>query len=221
MHRRKFVAGLFGATSVSGGLIGTGAFSSAQIARKANISVVSDSRSLIGLVPNPNIAGVHDNRGELTIDLEDPGINQNAIYQFGLFADSADVNTDGADGDFPFTADEPSVRENGGFDSAFLIANQTDNEQRLEVEYELSETDDEDGGEFDTSYWFEVHSDGSRSDILSEPVDKSAEVTLGSGEACGVSFLLDVPRDTVGEEITGSLAINAGEAVSNSGESST
>ena len=211
MKRRALLVGL-GSTAAASAAVGTGAFSAAQLSdREANINIVNDSQALIGLVPNPNVAGVNDDGGELTIDLENPGINQNAIYQFGLFVDNANVS---AGSDFPFTADEPSVRKNGEFDSAFLIANQTDNQQRLEVDYQLGQSDDEDNDGFDTSYWFEVHRNDSRSALLSAPVDQSATVTLGSGEACGVSFLLDVPGDTSGEEITGSLAITAGEAVS-------
>ena len=210
VYRRKFIVGLFGAISVSGGLISNGAFSSAQITRKANIAVVSDSRSLIGLVPNPDVAGVNDNQGELTIDLDDPGINQNSIYQFGLFTANDNISTGG---DFPLTTDTPSERENGGFGSAFLIANQTDNKQRLNIKYQLGQTDNKKGDSFETSYWFEVHRDGSRSAILDSPVDGTATVTLGSGETCGVSRLVDVPEGPIGEEITGNLAITAGQAV--------
>lgn len=209
MYRRTIILSGVGIT----GLMGTGAFSSAQIGnREANIQVVNDANGLIGLVPNPDIAGVHSNNGELTIDLDDPGINQNSIYQFGFFADDQDVD---GDGDFPLTRNEPWLRENDEFGSAFLLANQTDNQQQVEVDYELGQTDDENDGEFETSYWFEVHHDEGRT-LIDKPVeDGNAKVTLESGEACGVSFLLDVPGDTLGEEITGSLSITAGEAVNN------
>lgn len=217
MNRRKLILGLGTLTAGLAAASGSGAFSAAQIKeREANIQVVNDAGALIGLKPNPDVAGVNDDGGELTIDLEDPGINQNSTYQFGLFATNANVS---ASGDFPFTANEPSLRTNGQFDSAFLIANQTDNQQLLEIDYRLGQTDDGDNDGFDTSYWFEVHREG-RLDLLQGTVDKTATVSLGSGEACGVSFLLDVPGDTLGEEISGSLAINAGEAISGGGQSS-
>ncbi|SDF14920.1 hypothetical protein SAMN04488067_102138 [Halorubrum xinjiangense] len=209
MKRRKFIISACGITAASSGLVGTGAFSAAQIAREANIAVVSDTKSLIGLVPNPDVAGVHDNNGELTIDLDDPGINQNSVYQFGFFAATDGVSING---DFPVTADAPSARDDGEFGSAFLIANQTGKQQQIKIDYRLEENDDEDSDGFDTSYWFEVHRKGTRK-LLHEPVNDTAEITLGSGEACGVSFILQVPGDTTGEEITGSLSVAVGEAV--------
>jgi len=211
VNRREFIVGLCGASVMSSGLVGTGALSSAQVTRRTNIAVVSDSRSIIGLVPNPDVAGVHDNQGELTIDLDDPGINQSSIYQFGHFTAKHDIDTGGG---FPFTTDTPSKRENGDFGSAFLIANQSNNQQQLKISYQLGQTDNKKDDSFDTSYWFEVHRDGSRSALLNAPAHKSATVVLSSGESCGVSFLLDIPEDTLGEEITGSLTITAGEAVS-------
>ena len=220
MNRRNLIIALGGITGGGAFTLGTGAFSSAQLRRDADIAVVNDSSALIGLIPNPAVSGVNDDGGELTIDLDDPGINQNSIYQFGFFASDDGVEVDG---DFPFTEPEPSKRKDGEFGSAFLIANQTSNQQKLEIDYELGQTDDENDGEFETSYWFEVHHNHKDVDrtLINKPVeDGNAKVTLGSGEACGVSFLLEVPGDTLGEEITGSLSITAGEAVSDDEQSS-
>lgn len=212
MNRRNFVLGLGGFTAATGGVLGTGAFSAAQINdREANIEIASDSDALIGLIPNANVAGVHDDNGELTIDLDEDGskLNQNSTYQFGYFVSKNDV---GVDGGFPFTASNPSDRDSdGAFESAFLIANQTSNEQHIKLDYTLT-TDDGEGGDIDTSFWFEIHFDGDRRALLKQPTDDTASVTLGSGEAFGVSFLLDVPGDTLGERIEGSLSITAGEA---------
>jgi hypothetical protein len=208
MKRRKFVVGTAMTTAGLSTLSASGAFSSAEISREATIPIVNDSNALLGLVPNPDVAGVHDDDGKLTIDLADPGINQSSIFQFGLFADGSDGDF-GDLGGFPFTSPAPSNRDSSGsFDSAFLIANQTDNQQTLEIDYQL--TNNAPGVDF----WFEIHDGGSRlGNLIKAAVDTSKTITIGSGDAIGVSFLLDVDEDTIGEEITGSLSIEAGKAV--------
>lgn len=207
MKRRGYIVGLCGISGLGSTIIGTGAFSFGQMRRDANIAITTDSEALIGLIPNPNIAGVHDNDGELTIDLEDPGINQNSIYQFGFFVGDDQVDSSG---DFPLT-DYPSETDDDGFKSAFLIANQTDTEQNLKIDYVL-EIDPEEKQEFNTRFWFEIHNEDSRLELLEGPTDDLAEVTLGSGESIGVSFLLDVPGDTLEERIEGGLTIDSGQA---------
>lgn len=208
MKRRKFVVGAAMTTAGLSTLSASGAFSSAEISREATIPIVNDSNALLGLVSNPDIAGVHDDNGELTIDLADPGINQSSIFQFGLFVDNSDADFDGLGG-FPFTSSAPSDRDSSGsFDSAFLIANQTNNQQTLKIDYQLTDSAPS------VDFWFEVHDDGGRlGSLIKTAVDTSEKITIGSGEAIGVSFLLDVDEDTVGEEITGSLSIEAGEAI--------
>ena len=216
MNRRDIVVGLGGMLSVGVLTSGTGAFSSVQVdGRDASVMVVDDSEALIGLIANPEVAGVHDVDGELTIDLAGPnnGINQNSVYQFGYFAESVSS----APGEFPYVESAPSEVTNGEFGSAFLIANQTDNEQTIEIEYELTTEEDDNGDRFDTSFWFEAHNNDNQKGLIEgptdTPVDATATVTLPSGDACGVSFLLDVPGGTLGERINGSLSITAGEAV--------
>lgn len=215
MKRRKFTIGLGAITTGAAAALGTSAFTAAQISdRDADIAVVDDSNALIGLVPNPDVSGVHDDDGELTIDLagDGNGINQGAVYQFGTFADD-DAGTVSLDDDsgFPFTEDEPSARNGDDeFGSAFLVANQTDSEQTLEVVYEVDSDDD-----ISTEFIFEAHNDGERRGIIDADDDITDVIDLDPGEAFGVSFLLFTPpdEDTLGEEISGSLSVRAGEAV--------
>ncbi len=213
MKRRKFALALGTASTAAVGAIGTGAFSAAQIeGREMNIPVSCDAEALIGLIPNPDVAGVHNNNGELSIDLtgDNRGLNESSTYQFGYFVE--DVSTSDVDlGEFPFTQSEPSARSGDEFGSAFLIANQTDNEQTVEIEYEL----DTDPADINTQFWFEAHNNGKRQeDIIKEPTDKpqTATGTLDPGETIGVSALFYVPDEAREEEITGKLAVRVGEA---------
>jgi len=206
----------FGA-AIGSASVGTGAVNSVKLnSRTVGIDIVHDSHGLIGLIPNPEVAGVHDDEGKLTIDLDGTGINPDSTYQFGYFVDGSV----GPSGEFPYTEQEPSEMTNDEFGSAFLIANQTSTEQTLEIAYKLKTTDDDDSGDSpDTSFWFEAHNNGDQKGLITEPTNgtETATVTLSSGDACGVSFLLDVPGDTLGESINGSLAITAGEAVDDTG----
>jgi len=214
MNRRKLILGLGTATAGAVTTLGTGAYTAAQATRDAEISIVDDSHGLIGLIANPDVSGVHDDSGELAIDLSgDSGINQSSIYQFGYFVDDSDAETIDAlsNSGFPFRQDMPSGGTNpDNFGSAFLIANQTDNEQTLEINYEVDP-----GNDIETEFWFEAHNEGEQKGLIDEAVDTSKQITLAPGQACGVSFLIYAPpsKDTLGDEIEGSLSVTAGEAV--------
>ena len=59
MNRRQLIIGLGAATSGVGLSFGTGAFTAGELSnREVNIAVTNDAQSLIGLVPNDDIAGV-------------------------------------------------------------------------------------------------------------------------------------------------------------------
>lgn len=226
MKRRQFTIGLGAAVTGAAAAVGSGAFTAAQVTRDADIAIVNDSNALLGLVPNPDVSGVHDDNGELTIDLsgDTKGINQGSIYQFGFFVDDSSAtsptsnNGDLSRSGFPFKTNEPSTRDSSDeFGSAFLIANQTDSDQIIEVEYELDP-----GTDIETEFWFEAHNNGEQKGLIDRGVNSSKKIDLTPGEACGVSFLIYAPpeKDTLGDKITGSLSVSAGEAVSDSGQSS-
>lgn len=209
MNRRGFLIGSAGLTGGLTATLGTGAFSAAQVSgRDANIAISNDANALIGLIPNDEVVGVkHGDAGKLTIDLEEPGINQESIFQFGRFASDSGIS---GFTDFPYTSQDPLNGGNpGSFDSAFLIVNQTDNTQTLDITYNLTNG-------FSGDVWFEVHSSSGRvGSLLEPPFSGTVTETFNSGEAYGVSFLLDVPSDTAGESLSGSLSITAGEASGN------
>ena len=212
MNRRRFIVGLGSAAAGSTAVLGSGAFSAAQLSgRDVNVKVVDDTNGLIGLVPNPDVAGIHDDEGELTIDLADDnqGLNQDSIYQFGYFVKG--LSPSGINlGDFPFTQNNPASRNSDEFGSGFLVANQTNSRQSIELEYKL----DTDPDKIKTDFWFEAHN-GERCDVLREPTNSTETATteLSPGDAIGVSALFHVPDDTLGEKITGSLSVRAGNAV--------
>jgi len=117
MKRRQFTVGLGAAVTGTAAAVGTGAFTAAQVTRDADIAIVNDSNALIGLVPNPDVSGVNDDDGKLSIDLsgDGNGINQGSIYQFGFFVDDSNAtdpkssNGNLSNSGFPFTEDEPST----------------------------------------------------------------------------------------------------------------
>lgn len=208
MNRRQLIFSLGAVTSGAGLAFGTGAFTAAELSdRQVSVAVSNDAQGLIALVPNDELHAVRLENGELVIGLEDPGVSQKSVYQFGYLAEEDGVSVSPKD-DFPYTQKTPSAGSDD-FGSAFLLRNQTASEREIELDFELTTTDDESGSSFDTSLWFEIHDKSKRIDLFSG--DYTNTVSLGSGEALGVSFILDVPDDTLGEKIEGSLTISAGE----------
>ena len=211
MKRRKLLIGASG-VAASALAVGTGAFSAARADRSANITVTSDADGLVGLVPNPNVAGVKMNSHQLTIDLEDPGVNVNSVYQFGLF--EGDLDNDYPE-NFPFKAepDKPAEdlsdgRDGDLFKSAFAVVNQSSSEKRIQFTLDIDEVDVE-----DTTFAFEIHRENEQKGLIeSGPGDKTVDDVLGPGEAFGVSFIIDAGENALGDELEGSIEIR-GEAV--------
>lgn len=71
------------------------------------------------------------------------------------------------------------------------------------------------GTDVEAEFWFEAHNDGEQKRLIDKGVDSSKKINLALGQACGVSFLIYAPpdRNTLGDEITGSLSVTAGKAV--------
>lgn len=219
MNRRKYLLGLGTATLAGGLSIGTEAFTAARVERNAHIGVSNDSESLIALVPNPRVSGVREVNGQIAIDLDDPGVNVNSIYQFGLFDDDWQSGTYDPNGDsFPLVEDEPDARDTDGeFGSAFLVENRTTDPIAIEMTFVVNEGDDEsDAG--DTKFVFQTHHDGNEKDTLVYDGESPPEMgltvdELGSGEAFGVSFLVDAIDGAVGDVLDASVSVAAGEIV--------
>ena len=208
MKRRKLLIGASGVTA-SALAIGTGAFSAARVERNASIAVTTDADGLVGLVPNPDVAGVKMNSSRLTIDLEDPGVNVNSVYQFGLFEGDLGENYPEK---FPFKAepDEPAEdlsdgRDGDPFKSAFAVVNQSSSEKRIQFTLDIDEVAVE-----DTTFAFEIHRDNEQRGLIeSGPGDKTVDDELGPGEAFGVSFIIDAGEDALGDQLEGSIEVNA------------
>ena len=208
MKRRKLLIGASGVTA-SALAIGTGAFSAARVERTASIAVTTDADGLVGLVPNPDVAGVKMNSSQLTIDLEDPGVNVNSVYQFGLF--EGDLGNDYPE-NFPFKAeqDEPAEdlsdgRDGDPFKSAFAVVNQSSSEKRIQFALDIDEVDVE-----DTTFAFEIHRKRQQRGLIeSGPGNKTVDHVLGPGEAFGVSFIIDAGEDALGDQLEGSIEVNA------------
>jgi len=225
MNRRALLAGL-GSTVAASAAVGTGAFSAAQISgRETDISVVNDAQGLVGLVPNPEISGVELEGGELTIALDDEGINVNSVYQFGHFSEEWTTNPPTQKPDestFPITAADPTAPVNGNFRSAFLVRNQTDNAKDIDMTFAVDQQASSPGG---TLFLFEAHyDDGStvHTDEIAYDDGSGSTVSmsisdLGAGEDFGVSFLVDATDGAVGDALSASLSVTAGEAATGGG----
>ena len=72
----------------------------------------------------------------------------------------------------------------------------------------------------ETEFWFEAYNYGEQKGLIdkedNKELDSSKKIDLAPGQACGVSFLIYAPpdKDTLRDEITGSLSVTAGETVS-------
>ncbi|EMA58322.1 hypothetical protein [Halorubrum lipolyticum] len=210
------MVGLGGLVGTAGLTFGTGAFSSAEITRESNITVVNDSDALLALIPNEEIAGVYTDSGELTIDIgkENGGVNINSVYQFGEF-----VKRDGVDhlteGTFTLvTDDNPADISNNqeSLESAFAIVNHTSRELEITVSFKIND-DIEDRS--DTMYAFELQTSkgnqGERIAKTTSPIDNGTAFTetLSVGDSFGVSFLVNSLGGTTDDEISGTLTVSA------------
>ena len=236
MNRRALLLGLGSTAAGTAAVLGTGAFSAAQVrGRETDISVVNDAQGLIGLVPNDEIAGVELSNGELTVSLDEKGINVNSIYQFGYFAEDPspqegdvtppqevegtfqEVETIVSNGTFPLVTDDPTQTVDGSFKSAFLVRNQTDNPTDVALSFEVDGSGSDPG---DTVFLFEAHyvDDDGNTDTDSVVYESGSEMDLSvkplaPGEEMGVSFLVDSTDGNVDDDFTASLSVTAGEAV--------
>lgn len=211
MNRRQLLIGVTGITTGSLSL-GTGAFTSTSVERGTTIPITSDVDAAVGLVPNPDVVGVHIADSKFTIDLEDPGINVNSTYQFGFFEDG--LNDDYLE-EFPLKAesDEPAEdlsdgQDGDAFKSAFAVVNQSSSKKRLKFVLDLN-----DNGIEDTKCAFEIHRENDRIGLV-EPGStyNAVEEFLDPGEAFGVSFIIQSGDTDLGEELTGSMRIEANAA---------
>jgi hypothetical protein len=97
MNRRKFITAAGSVAALGGGVIGTGAFTSAEVDRGVEVTVTTDENAYLSLTPNPNYSGngggsspfaeVTGNSNELKLVFGDngnggSGIGPNSTYFF-------------------------------------------------------------------------------------------------------------------------------------------
>ncbi len=206
MRRRKLLLGLSATVAGGSATLGTGAFTAAQVSRDANISVVSDSQSLVALIPNDEVAGVTEgDNGQLSISIADPGVNVNSIYQFGYLTKTYPNVT--PDWFTLETTSDPVGASTDDFESAFLISNQTDS--TMSVTFTLDPTSSSsDAG--DTRFLFEIHdSSGKLSEVRYPDQTAAPSLELDPGDALGVSFVVNALNGDVGDFFTASLTVEA------------
>jgi hypothetical protein len=171
MDRRKFLIAA-GSTAVgTSALVGSGAFSAAQIrGREANINVNADDEALVQLIPGqdsaaPGDSTVTDNRvflddGELNISFNDHGngVNRNSTYQVGAIGEDQKSYLE----DDPFASASPPLsfddviygdgagsltdsRSDYGVrdDPAFVIRNGTAQDLHLQLSYDNTSAPDD------------------------------------------------------------------------------
>jgi hypothetical protein len=193
---------------------GTGAFSASRISeRNIDIKIVDDSAGLVGLVSNPDVSGVGTDGGELSIYLSDSGVNASSIYQFGFLEEEMNLDSSLTSGNFPYLAEKPEDLSQGAsgdpFKSAFAVANHTDDELGIEFTLDIDTADTP-----DTVFAFEIHRDGSRRGLIQNGTSsETVTTTLTPGEAFGVSFIISTGEDALGDSLSGTISVKAGEAV--------
>lgn len=141
MNRRRFLIGVGSLTAGGSVVVGSGAFSAAEMNRDANINVVNDSNGLIALTPGPNVESdvVREENGELTIDFTADGsaggVNINSRYQVGTFETGHN------------TTDAEPIEEDSdiGNNYAFSIKNLDTTEHTMWVHYEADNIDEYEG----------------------------------------------------------------------------
>ncbi|MFC5134027.1 MULTISPECIES: hypothetical protein [Haloferacaceae] len=189
--------------------LGTGAFTAGELSdRQARITVTNDDASLIALDPNDDLRGVRLENGELTIDLDDPGINANSIYQFGYFAEDGE-ELDVGSSTFPLRMEDPV--SGSGFGSAFVVRNQSSSSKKVELDFTVNTEGSDPGG---TTFVYQTHSKD-ETDTLVYPDDEVLALSvdeLGVGEEFGVSFLVDTTEGSIGDRFRASFSITAGPA---------
>lgn len=211
MKRRKLITGIGAATIGSSLTLGTGAFTAAQLGgRSVDIAVVNDADALVGLVPNPEVGSVEIENGELAIDLDDPGINEDSVYQFGYFVDDAEFEEYDVYDSFLQFDNEPAVDDEDGCTSAFLVANQAETTKPIQLELEVNESETDDS----VTFVFQTHQDGSQIDTIQHPGETTATAAeLSPGGAFGVSFFIQTTDAEVGDRVSVTLRVSAGKVV--------
>lgn len=159
MQRRKFLLGAASTAIGASAVVGSGAFTAAEVSnRDVAVTVTDDSESLLALRSGNNYdpAYVTEESGELGIDLgysdnsvsQDTaaGVNPNSTYQIGDMPEPEDQPAlevgDPDEDDDTETIEPLSQGDNMASDHAFSIVNQSPSTQDVEVEVNMEDVPD-------------------------------------------------------------------------------
>jgi hypothetical protein len=263
MERRKFVIGLGSLAAGGAAATGTGAFSAAQIdGREADIGISGDTGALIQLIPgnndeapdvgsvDPANSTVPDDRvflesGQLGISFNDDGggdgVNADSVYQVGAIGnDAADALGDAASALSTATpvygAGAPGSNSDRTTydDPAFYLVNETNEDYRVEIRFNPTQSPDDDGvgaDEAAAAFVSDLGASGATTSSNNTPdvaflditnVNGRVAIDVTSGTAVGFSLITsveDITAATGGWE--GDLQFNVGENDVAGGEDNT
>ena len=215
MNRRQLIIGLGTVTSGVSLSFGTGAFTAGELSnRELKIAVTNDAQSLIGLVQNNEIAGVRLVGGELAIALEDTGVNVGSSYQFGAFVENNSTDWTDVVGLDPVMYGDTGFHPQNNFESAFMLRNNTSSDLSIKMTLEATDIDNDS----EPKYVFQVHDENQQEGLIKSTGGTTTSMSskntpLPSGEACGVSFAINAMDSSIGDSLSGSISIEAGEIV--------
>lgn len=201
MNRRQLLLGVGSTAAASTLLVGSGAFSQVEADRSMSVRVARDSSGYLGLVPNTRIKGIRESEsGELEVDFTGTGLNPSATTQLGHFAETEDER----DGFDPRTTEKP-ISSSEGFTSAFLVVNQSTEDQLVELTIDQSIPEG-------MTLLFQSHDvDGDEISAAGFSEDGTYEVqtTLDVGDAFGISFVIDTNGADVGDSLAADIMIHS------------
>lgn len=193
-------------------VIGSGAYSAAEMDRDANIDVVNDADGLVALESQVDGDVVReDDGGELAIDFtaggQADGVNVNSRYQVGVFTQ---VGWAGQQ-----AVDAGALEYNGpqaGPDPAFLVTNQDTTEHDITVSYEADASDL--GGSI--LYMQFVPGIGGSSQagkafLSATGTDNGFSYTadVGPGESIAVVIMTDTRNGDTTDDLSGTLTVSS------------
>jgi hypothetical protein len=233
MQRRKFVIGMGALASGAAASVGTGAFTAMQAdGREANIDVVADENGLIGLKAGETdlVTGTSDGQLAINFNLDEggDGVNPNSTYQVGGLGDFNPGNLQYVPGDptvSPNIEDVAIDTQTSIMDEhAFMVMNQSGNEQQIEVTYEANEEFPDDAQVYLVAFYPEGSGTPAQEeglavgDVTGENA-KSASIIyadqqysdpIGAGDSFYVTLIVSVGDADPGTDLGGQITVRAG-----------
>lgn len=172
------------------GVTGASAFTTATVARNAQIDVAADENAVIGLEPGP-VSGVDTTDGQLSVALGQEGsasgLNADGTFAYG---DNSSATSTYA---FAVTNNDSDTRY---FEFSYALTNTDPDTNTDNVEFEL----------FDDS-GSAVSGDAGRASATED--DDLTSVSIGSGTTYYVVIVVDTTGVSSGNSLDGTLTVSA------------